>query len=180
MQKGSKDQKELIAQLRGTKSYSQCSICFMSDDPISKVGFNISGRYCPNCAKPMHISCASMWAKSNDKEGDGTVFRCPQCFYLCKIPASVQTAVKMHQEVKKNARNQTNETQSFTVSPVMAASLGDAALYSACPVCNSIFEEDEQVIACGNQICNAIYHLGCFDKLPNGTCKSCGSRLQKF
>ena len=67
----------------------------------------------------------------------------------------------------------------YNVHPVAAGSLGDAALYSACPICNGIFEEDEQVISCGNQMCNAIYHMDCFSKLPDGTCKSCGSRLIK-
>ena len=175
MSKGSTDQKDLISQLRGKKSFQKCTICFMSDDPISKVTFNISGRYCPNCGQPMHLSCASMWAKSNDKEGDGTVFRCPHCFYLCKIPASVQTAVKMHKEAKMN-RPAAPTVQSFQVSSVLAAKLGDAALYSACPVCNGIFEEDEQVVPCGNPSCNAIYHTSCFPKL-NGVCKSCGSQL---
>ncbi len=180
MSKGTNDQQDLIAQLRGTKSYKQCSVCFMSDDPMSKTSFNISGRYCPNCGKPMHVSCASMWAKSNDKEGDGTVFRCPQCFYLTKIPASVQTAVKMHQEVKKEEKTQSSAANvpSYQVSAVMANSLGDAAMYSACPVCNGIFEEDEQVISCPNEMCNAIYHMNCFSKLKDGRCKSCGSILR--
>ena len=101
MNKGSNDQKEVLARLRGTKQFKKCSICFQSDDPISKTSFQISGRYCPNCAQPMHLSCASKWAKSQDKTGEGTVFRCVHCLYLLKLPASVQTAVRMHEEVKK-------------------------------------------------------------------------------
>jgi uncharacterized protein YegL len=178
MSKGSTDQKDLISRIRGTKSFQKCSICFMSDDPISKTNFGVSGRYCANCAQAMHTSCASMWAKSNDKESDGTVFRCPHCFYLLSIPASVQTAVKMHAEVKKEIKKEASGqvAQSFNVSPVIAESLGEAAMYSACPVCNGIFDEDEQVVKCGNLDCNAIYHLSCFNKL-NGICKSCGSNL---
>ena len=179
MSKGSEGQQDLIARLGGTKSFQKCSVCFMADDPISKTSFSISGRYCPNCATPIHTSCASMWAKNNDKESDGTVFRCPHCFYLLSIPSAVQTTMKMHQEIKKEIKTtQANAptSQTFRVVPVIAGNLGDAALYSACPVCNGIFEEDEAVIKCGNSMCNAIYHQNCFANL-NGTCKSCGSKL---
>ena len=179
MNKGSNDQKEVLARLRGTKEYNKCSICFQSDDPISKTGFRISGRYCPNCAQPMHLSCSSMWAKSQDKSGDGTVFRCVHCLYLLKLPASVQTAVRMHTEVKKRGTKR-KEIQTFNVTPIIAKKLGDVALYSACPVCNGIFEEDETVIKCGNPSCKAIYHLNHFDKLPDHICKLCGNKLVKL
>ena len=122
-----------------------------------------------------------MWAKSNDKESDGTVFRCPHCFYLLRIPASVQTAVKLHSEAKKQEsklKRQDTRAQAFRVQPVIAESLGDAAMYSACPVCAGIFEEEEQVIKCPKQGCNAIYHMECLDKIA-GRCKSCGSQLSR-
>ncbi len=179
MNKGSNDQKEVLARLRGTKQYQKCSICFQSDDPISKTGFRISGRFCPNCAMPMHMSCASMWAKSQDKTGDGTVFRCVHCLYLLKLPASVQTAVRMHSEVKRRGIKR-REIQTFNVTPISAKKLGDMALYSACPVCNGIFEEDETVIKCSNPSCKAIYHLNHFDQLPDHKCKLCGNILQKI
>ncbi|QEE15106.1 VWA domain-containing protein [Promethearchaeum syntrophicum] len=179
MNKGSNDQKEVLARLRGTKEYNKCSICFQSDDPISKTGFRISGRYCPNCAQPMHLSCASMWAKSQDKTGDGTVFRCVHCLYLLKLPASIQTAVRMHSESKKRGVKQ-KEVQTFSVKPIIAKKLGDIALYSACPVCNGIFEEDETVIKCSNPSCKAIYHMNHFEQLPNHICKLCGNKLVKI
>jgi len=176
MNKGSNDQKEVLARLRGTKQYDKCSICFQSDDPISKTSFRISGRFCPNCAMPMHMSCASMWAKSQDKTGDGTVFRCVHCLYLLKLPASVQTAVRMHTEVKKRGIKR-KEIQTFNVTPISTKKLGSLALYSACPVCNGIFEEDETVIKCGNPSCKAIYHMNHFDQLPDHICKICGHKL---
>lgn len=179
MNKGSNDQKEVLARLRGTKQYDKCSICFQSNDPISRTGFRISGRFCPNCAMPMHMSCASMWAKSQDKSGDGTVFRCVHCLYLLKLPASVQTAVRMHTEVKRKGTKR-REIQTFNVTPISVQRLGDVALYSACPVCNGIFEEDETVIKCGNPSCKAIYHLNHFDQLPNHICKLCGNKLVKL
>ncbi|MHA1585184.1 MAG: VWA domain-containing protein, partial [Promethearchaeota archaeon] len=178
MKKGTGSQKELIDRIRGTKSYQKCSICFTSKDPISKTDFSISGRYCPNCGTPMHISCASQWAKNQDKEGDGTVFRCVRCFYLLKIPASVQTMVQMHKNVQREIKGGKNIThQSYNVGPQVAHELGEEALYSACPVCNSIFEETDRVIKCGNPDCNAIYHESCFSKLNTSICKVCGSKL---
>ncbi len=179
MDKGSNDQQEVLARLRGTKQYDKCSICFQSNDPISRTGFRISGRFCPNCAMPMHMSCASMWAKSQDKTGDGTVFRCVHCLYLLKIPASVHTAVRMHSEVKKR-RTKSREIQTFNVTPISTKKLGSLALYSACPVCNGIFEEDEFVIKCGNPSCKAIYHLNHFKQLTDSKCKVCGQILQKI
>ncbi|MCF2138800.1 MAG: VWA domain-containing protein [Candidatus Lokiarchaeota archaeon] len=182
MTKGSKDQQDLIARLRGTKSYEKCSICFQTNDPISKTDFSISGAYCPNCGTPMHYSCASLWAKNQNKEGDGTIFRCVHCLYLLKIPASIKTAVQMHQNLKQEMRSEGMQTKTQTVqaSVYYARELGDEALYSACPVCSGIFEEDEKVIKCGNRTCNAIYHVKCYDKLKDHQCKVCGSKMVKM
>ncbi|MHA1672052.1 MAG: VWA domain-containing protein [Promethearchaeota archaeon] len=180
MSKGSQDQKDLISRLRGTKSYEKCSICFQANDPFSKSDFSISGGMCPNCGTPMHYSCASQWAKNQDKGGDGTIFRCVHCLYLLKIPASVQTAVQMHKNLKKEIRAenlQKADTKTVNVQPVLAGTLGETALYSACPVCSGIFEDDEQIIKCGNRMCNAMYHMHCFDKLEDHQCKVCGYKL---
>ncbi|TFH30537.1 MAG: VWA domain-containing protein [Promethearchaeota archaeon] len=177
---GSQDQKEIIARLRGTKSYEKCSICFQANDPISKTEFNISEGMCSNCGTPMHYSCASQWAKNQNKGGDGTIFRCVHCLYLLKIPASVQTAVQMAQNLKKEIRAeniQNLDSKTVNVQPVLAGTLGETALYSACPVCSGIFEDDEHVIKCGNRMCNAIYHMHCFDKLDDHQCKVCGYKL---
>jgi uncharacterized protein YegL len=180
MGKGTTDQQSLISRLRGTKSYEKCSICFQANDPISKTPFSIAGRYCPNCSIPMHTSCASMWAKNQDKEGDGTVFRCVHCLYLLKIPASVQTAVKMHQNVQKDIRQRQKrgiQQRTFPIFQKVARLFGDQALYAACPICDGIFEEDETVIKCGNPDCQAIYHEHCFKKLPNSVCKQCNAKM---
>ncbi|WP_371802256.1 VWA domain-containing protein [Candidatus Lokiarchaeum ossiferum] len=183
MNRGTEDQKGLIERLRGTKSYERCSICFQPNDPYSKTSFSISGRFCPNCGTPMHTTCASMWAKNQDKEGDGTIFRCVHCLYLLQIPASVQTAVRMHQSMMKTMKGTQSDKkspQSYSVSTALASSFGEEAMYSACPVCDGIFEEKDEVLKCGNPDCNAIYHSHCFDKLSNHTCKSCGSKMTRL
>lgn len=178
MNQGDENQKDLIAKLRGTKTFSKCSVCFSDTDPITKTAFNISGRYCPNCATPLHMSCASMWAKSNNKESDGTILRCPHCFYLIKVPAAIQAAAKLHQEVKQDIKTaKASEPQTFLAKKVVAKTLGESALYSACPVCSGIFDENEIVIKCGNPRCNGIYHESCFSQLTDGVCRTCGSKF---
>ncbi len=62
--------------------------------------------------------------KSQDKTGDGTVFRCVHCLYLLKLPASIQTAVRMHSESKKRGTKR-KEVQIFEVKPILAKKLGD-------------------------------------------------------
>jgi hypothetical protein len=183
MNKGDDTQQDQIARLRGTKAYQKCAICFSDKDPMTKGAFNISGRYCPNCGQPLHMACAGMWAKNNDMESDGTVFRCPRCLYLISIPASVQTAQKMYQEVKQELRLQKAEAtgeQSFPVREVIASQLGEQALYNACPICDAIFEENEPVVKCGNPLCNAIYHKKCFASLSDKHCKTCATRMNEI
>jgi len=170
---------DLIDRLRGTKQYNMCAICFSSQCMTCKSDFGVCGRYCPNCGTPMHIHCAAGWAAANNKESGGTIFRCPHCFYLVKVPKEVVASAKIHQELKSEIRksNDDEEERQYFCKTVIANTLGDAALYSACPVCNSIFDENEAVIPCGNPKCNAVYHKDCFPKLPNMICKSCGSKL---
>jgi uncharacterized protein YegL len=180
MNAGSSSQQDLIAKLRGTKAYQKCTICFSDKDPITKGPFSLTGRYCPNCSQPIHLSCAGMWAKNNDKAGDGTVFRCPHCFYLLTIPASVQTVTQMHQDVKREIKVQKAEApqeQYYTATEHLAAELGDTAMYNACPVCSGIFEEDDRVMKCGNTFCNGVYHKQCFAQLPDHRCKLCNTKL---
>lgn len=171
----SNDQKTMIDNFLG-KNKEKCVICFQSEDPVSKTPFHISGRYCPNCHQPMHTHCAAMWAQNDEKSTD-TTFRCPHCFYLLKIPKSVQKAKQLHDAMKASASATEQRERTFHVETLKARVYGDRALYNACPVCHMIFEEDEDVIACTNEECNAIYHVGCFHKLRESYCKSCGAKL---
>jgi hypothetical protein len=58
--------------------------------------------------------------------------------------------------------------------------LGEDALYTSCPVCHYIFEENQQIVQCGNSECEALYHIDCFKKLENGHCKSCAVKLHLY
>ena len=176
------DSVDVVARIRGTVSFKKCGICFAEEDPITKAPFSIAGRYCPNCGKGYHIHCMSMWA-GNDKDSNGRVTRCPHCFYLIKIPSDIQQVTKIRDDIKRDRASYSNEEtgpSQYYAKKYIAQDLGDSAVYSACPVCNSIFEEKEDVIKCGNPECNAIYHLDCFETLNNNpSCKSCGKKMSR-
>jgi len=176
----SPDQKTIIQNILG-KNADKCAICFSTNDPVTKAPFNVSGRYCPNCNSPMHISCCAMWAEQDTKRTSKEIFRCPHCFYLLKIPGEVSKARMLHKQMKSTESAAAPSSDGERVVPTkkaMAKDLGDAAMFSACPVCHNIFEEDDQVVACGNEDCNAIYHTNCFTKLEKMRCRKCGFKLK--
>ncbi|MHA1282090.1 MAG: hypothetical protein ACTSQP_06230 [Promethearchaeota archaeon] len=72
----------------------KCNICFkiecshVSSGEISDIYEHI--RRCPNCKKILHLCCAGKWAEQQNSKTDfigfPNVFRCPYCFFLCKVP----------------------------------------------------------------------------------------------
>lgn len=174
------DQEERLKQIRGEGNYKKCSICFMENDPISGGTFFLTGRYCPNCQAPFHIHCLSGWADSQQDKSfqRASVVRCPHCFYLLRIPSEVSqvkrlkilSGSKMQEESKM-------EMKEFPAKKYQINELGEGALYESCPVCNYIFELDQEVIMCGNPECGKLYHVDCFEKLDGSLCKSCSAKL---
>ncbi|OLS14040.1 MAG: hypothetical protein RBG13Loki_2355 [Promethearchaeota archaeon CR_4] len=174
------DQKSLIDSLLG-KNASKCIVCFSVDDPITKAPFYISGRYCPNCNQPMHINCAAMWAEQDGKRTSSEIFRCPHCFYLLRIPAEAHKTRQLHKLMRRGESEPPSSEQSDNIiytTRGIAKDFGDRALFSACPVCLLIFEENDKVVSCGNAECNALYHENCFLKLEESRCKKCGLKMQ--
>ncbi|MBD3211479.1 MAG: VWA domain-containing protein [Candidatus Lokiarchaeota archaeon] len=176
-----KDDEQRIKHIRGMADYKKCSICFSDSDPITKGSFYITGRYCPNCMTPFHIHCLAGWADSQDEpklKRSGTV-RCPHCFYLLKIPSEVSQAQKLKvlSGTSTNIDIESGDRKKVRAIQKKASELGDEAMYNSCPVCNMIFEEDQDVVKCGNSDCGTLYHKDCFEKLYNKICKNCGSKL---
>lgn len=92
----------------------KCQICFQKECACKGViDFYTHGRKCPNCDKIMHLCCAGKWAENQNLKdnyiGYPTVFRCPFCFYLLKVPKAfvnfddilAKLQEKWHEEEKK-------------------------------------------------------------------------------
>ena len=170
------ESQEIVARIRNKNTYNKCGICFHIRDPVKKLDFSLSGRYCPSCGTGFHLHCINEWAESH---GDHHVVRCPHCFYLLKIPVEIQQTALLHEEFKKERTNGDPRVQieGYKVKNSSANSLGDVAVFSSCPVCNNIFNNNEQVKICGNPNCNTIYHEKCFKSVANKACKVCGKTL---
>ncbi|MFX1394581.1 MAG: VWA domain-containing protein [Promethearchaeota archaeon] len=179
-----KSQETRIKQLRGEADFKKCTICFQEKDPTTQGTFYLTGRYCPNCQTPYHIHCLAGWAMSqtDDKLTESGTCRCPHCFYLLKIPTEVTQAQRLRSlsgtGYKKQERSQKAEILPATLENI--SELGQEAIYSSCPVCNYIFEENQQVVKCGDPECATLYHIECFQKLEDGLCKKCGVKLHLY
>jgi len=171
------DSAEIVARIRNKNEWSKCGICFNIRDPVKKLDFSLSGRYCPSCGTGFHLHCIHEWAESHSEIRH--VVRCPHCFYLLKIPTEIFQTALLHEEFKKERENGTQrvEIEGYTVKSNSAVNLGEIAVYSSCPVCQTIFNDTEMVYVCGNPSCNSIYHQKCFDSVTNHPCKICGKIL---
>ncbi len=177
-----KDQEQRLLQIRGLGDYKKCSICFSDTNPYTKSSFYISGRYCPNCQTPFHIHCLNSWAgaqKDKKMRQAGTV-RCPHCFYLLKIPTEVSQAQKLTSLIKPRIKRKPapTEPEISHVEKVHFKDLDSDELFNSCPVCNLIFEEEQNLVRCSN--CKTLYHEHCFKDLRNNRCKNCGVKLHKY
>jgi uncharacterized protein YegL len=175
-----KDQENKIKQIRGEADYQKCTICFSGTDPYSKGSFFLTGRYCPNCQTPFHIHCLAAWASSQTDKilNESGTCRCPHCFYLLKIPSEVSTLRKLKilsgTSSQKELGSQKPET--LPAELVNISNVGEEALYTSCPICNLIFEENQSAVKC--PICDVFYHIDCFKGLIENQCKNCGTKLQ--
>ncbi|HMF32199.1 MAG TPA: hypothetical protein VKK79_12325 [Candidatus Lokiarchaeia archaeon] len=102
---------------------SKCQICF-NIEPADVL------RECPNCKKVLHLSCAGQWAE-NQNLGFPTVFRCPFCFFLLKVPRNFVDFSKFVQKFEETKQ----EYQEAHASPQM-----DEAEEK--PQITSLFEEE--------------------------------------
>jgi hypothetical protein len=171
------DSQEIVARIRKKNTYNKCGICFNIRDPVKKLDFSLSGRYCPSCGTGFHLHCINQWAESHSESR--RVVRCPHCFYLLKVPTEIQQTALLHEEYKKDNEEEKPQVQiqGYRVKHSIASQLGEIAVYSSCPVCNVIFNQDEKVHICGNPSCNTIYHEKCFENVVNLPCKVCGKTI---
>ncbi|MHA1651264.1 MAG: VWA domain-containing protein [Candidatus Helarchaeota archaeon] len=66
----------------------KCVICRMVECGIC--GTTECGRLCPYCKTYIHLCCAKKWAEES-KMAEASVFRCPHCLFLLRLPEEIMT-----------------------------------------------------------------------------------------
>ncbi|MFX1294367.1 MAG: VWA domain-containing protein [Promethearchaeota archaeon] len=171
----SEDQTELINLIMG-KEKTKCIICYQYNCTTCRGPFFSCGRYCSNCKAPMHLHCASDWGVNSPPENNPTIFRCPRCYFLLKVPESVQLVKKVHGKRKSELPKKV-EAVRFALITRETEEIASAV----CPCCHMIFDfsTDPKSYLCTN--CGTYYHVKCLEDWlakGEGACRVCGRRIE--
>ena len=153
---------------------NKCSVCHSIKAPLTDADFFAEGRYCPNCDRPIHLSCAIMWAKKSEHEEN--VFRCPFCFFLLELPKSAKKIMETididTQKVKILDVIEEKKAKMIEIHDNMVNTID-----ASCSYCYNIFLGDFKVYECQN--CGSYYHEPCLKKMYNEmkACRFCGSEI---
>jgi len=152
----------------------KCQICHSIKSPITHADFYSEGRYCPSCDRPMHLSCAAMWAKKTEEKE--RIFRCPFCFFLLELPTSFSKLIEEKEESTPKVRIVDNgeiKTTKMTLFPQENI----LQLNVSCSYCHSIFLGEYEVYQC--EKCGAYYHEPCLEKVAKEIkgCRNCGAQI---
>ncbi len=172
----SEDQTELINLIMG-KEKTKCIICYQYDCQTCHGPFFSCGRFCSNCKAPMHLHCASDWAQNSPPENNPTIFRCPRCYFLLKVPESVQLVQKAASRQHHHQLAMEAETTRFALITKETDEIASAV----CPICHMIFDftTDPRAYLCTN--CGTYYHAKCLEDWlakGEGACRMCGKRIE--
>ena len=157
------------------RGQEKCQICHSVKAQITGADFYSEGRYCPSCERPMHLSCAAMWArKSEFKEN---VFRCPFCFFLLELPPSATKLIEEKVEVDEPKIKLIDESGINVTKMVQIPESEISEIDASCTFCHSIFLGDYNVFQCDK--CGAYYHEPCLKKMHNEikACRNCGAQI---
>jgi len=163
----------------GGRGQDKCQICHSIKAPLTSADFYSEGRYCPNCDRAMHLSCAGQWAKRS--EYSKKVFRCPFCFFLLELP---KYALKIVEDKKlKELKDKTQkiqiieESQINTTEMVRIPDEDVEQIHASCAYCHNIFLGDYSVFLCKR--CSNYYHQPCLEKMYKEikACRFCGAKI---
>jgi DNA-directed RNA polymerase subunit RPC12/RpoP len=156
------------------KSGEKCQICHSTKAPLTKADFYSEGRYCPSCDRPMHLSCAAMWAKKSEYKEN--VFRCPFCYFLLVLPESIPKLLNEPPEEAPKIRIIDGSNGKVT-KMILYPENEIENINASCSYCHSIFLGDYKVYQCEN--CGSFYHEPCLIKMNEeiNACRNCGSRI---
>ena len=152
----------------------KCAICHSVKAPLTDADFYTEGRYCPNCDRPIHLSCSAMWAKKSEFEEN--IFRCPSCFFLIKLDPS---AIKLIENIDLSTSDIKilEEIDIKKTNMIEIHETNIAQIDASCSYCYNIFLGDYKVFKCGN--CGSYYHDSCLRKMYNEmkACRYCGAEI---
>ncbi|MFX1393384.1 MAG: VWA domain-containing protein [Promethearchaeota archaeon] len=158
----------------GELEANKCAICHSIKAPLTNADFYTEGRYCPNCERPVHLSCAAMWAKGSEFKEN--IFRCPFCFFLIELPKS---AVKKIKNLDKDSQKiKIIEEIEIKKSKMIEIHKDDInQINASCCYCHNIFLGDFKVFKCEN--CGSYYHEPCLKKIFTElkACRFCGAKI---
>jgi len=134
--------------------------------------FYTEGRYCPNCDRPIHLSCSAMWAKKSEFKEN--VFRCPFCFFLLVLSRS---AARLIEGIEDNDIKVLDQIDLKKTNMIEIHETNIAQIDASCSYCYNIFLGDYKVFKCGN--CGSYYHEPCLKKMYNEmkACRFCGAEI---
>ncbi|MFO8018738.1 MAG: VWA domain-containing protein [Promethearchaeia archaeon] len=162
-----------------SKEKQKCQICHMSKSPITNADFYTEGRFCPQCDRPMHLSCAAGWAKKS--EYDKHVLRCPFCYFLIEIPKSALKLLNKSKSRKTKENGQKiqiiDEDQVDTTKMRRIPENKLDEINASCVYCRSIFLGEYKVFQCEN--CGVYYHEPCLQEVYKEVraCRKCGRKI---
>ncbi|MFX1479845.1 MAG: VWA domain-containing protein [Promethearchaeota archaeon] len=159
-----------------SRSQEKCQICHSIKAPVTGSDFYSEGRYCPSCDRPMHLSCAAMWARKS--ESLQNIFRCPFCFFLLELPKIALKFVEEKEEPQE-IKILDEKTEKETIM-VRIPDKDISQINASCSYCHSIFLGDYQVFQC--EKCGSYYHQPCLEKMNNEikACRYCGSHISSI
>ncbi len=150
----------------------KCGICHSPDCMFCKGPAFSCGAFCPSCNRFYHKHCCAGWAEAQ-KDTPKTVFKCPVCFHLLKIPGSLHRISILKQHLNDSAKL----AMKHELKKININELGVKGAYKYCSWCKNVFSPNEDVYTCGG--CGAFYHIDdCMDAMVEKTqnrCRLCDS-----
>lgn len=166
---------EIRMMMSGKTPNQKCQICHSSKAPITSGDFYSEGRFCPSCDRPMHLSCAAMWAKKSEYKAN--IFRCPFCFFLLELPLSVVQLVEKSIEDEDLVKILPSKQEYKTIMESIPSEI-IPNIDESCSYCNNIFLGDYEVFRCKK--CGSYYHEPCLKKMIQEiqACRYCGAEIE--
>ena len=153
----------------------KCGICHSPDCMFCKGPAFSCGAFCPECGRFFHQHCCAGWAESQ-KDTPKTVFKCPVCFHLLKVPGTVHRISVLKENLIENQRHPPKvQVKKFNINEI-----GQMGAIKFCAWCRNVFQPNEEVYTCSN--CGAFYHKDCMDRMTEqtmGRCRVCDAPFGK-